>query len=1027
MNIRKFLKKPLWITLTSVFTVLFVGVIVGGVIADSWKKTISDFLDAPTYRIETIESEEEIDAEYYKSNYVQKDEDGNVIYVTDEETGYKHQLYDDLTLHEDGVKFARQVQKEGTTILWNNATGSATQGIPLENGSKVSVFGQTSVMMANSGQGSGQSNSSASTQFKNRLTNAGFSVNNTLWTFYNNNLIKHPTNATAGSAYEKPYKTVFALPWSDYTDSVKNSFASYGDAALIVVTRVSGEYEDCYQTGANTISGDYLGISANEKQVIDEVIKLKKSGTFKKVVMLLNTATSLRFKDFQPYQSDIDACVWIGQGGTQGLYEVADILKGTSIPSGHLPDTYVYDGQSAPAAVNAKAISYTNIPSNSGLDTNRQTKYMTYAEGIYIGYRYYETRYEDAVLGRYNATSTAGAVNSENNWKYSEEVAYPFGYGMAYTTFAYSNFKVEKNADDDNYTVTVTVTNTGEQTGADAVQIYIQKPYTEYDKNNNIEQAAVNLCGFAKTKELEPNEAVPLEIQVKADAFKTYDANNKETYIREKTSGVDAYYITAGQDSHDAINNILAKKGKTPANTNNVMDAAGNASLVEKIDFATDDFETYSKSSTGYEVTNQFNDTDWNRSDFVSNTVTYLSRQDWKTTYPKEAVKLRFHSDMLDALSYDYKLQEDPEAEMPLYEQAHQFNLIDMRGLEYDHEAWDVLLNQLSLEDMVNMMGSAYHGNGPIEHIANPGEVVYDGPLGVRRRYKTNGTDYITMSFPIAPLLAASFNAELANEVGKIKGEDILHTDLTGIYAPGANIHRTAYGGRAYEYYSEDGYLSGIMCKEETIGIQASGSVVNIKHFALNDQDDNRYGAAVWANEQSIREVYLEAFRPAVEEGDAWGIMSSFSRFGTKWAGAHYGLKTEVLRNEWGFDGYVISDCPFWTYMNIVDGLGAGTDCILYELSDSDKEAYYVAKESATVAQLIRQSAHRILYVIVNSNAMNGFTTNTRIIPVMTWWQITIIGLQVGFGILAAGSATMLVLSFVLKKKDNVVPETVQE
>lgn len=1008
----KIFKKPLWITLTAIFNVLFIASIIGGSIANVYKRTINSYFDLKNYDIETVESDEEIDAEYFKSKYVQKDEENEIIYAYEDKNNYSHQVYDNLALIEQGKKSARQVQREGATILWNNSLNSQNTGLPLKDKDSVSLFGRTSAQYVNSGDGSGNSIYFYTINVKNYLEDAGLNVNNTLWNFYK-------TGDGSGykpTDYEKPNE----VPWSKYNSSVKNSFANYGDAAIIFLSRRAGEFKDVLTENAGTISGDYCGLSQEEKDLIENVISYKKNNTFKKVILLLNTARGLNFNDLMPYRSDIDTCMWVGQCGSYGMYEIADILVGKSLPSGHLPDTYTYNGKSAPSYINAAYSTYKNskLFGIQGDEEVRKSRYIAYVENIYVGYKYYETRYEDCVLNQGNASSNVGAVESTSNWKYSEEVAFPFGYGGSYTEFTYSDFKVEKDSHD-NYKVNVKVTNTGKGKGADAVQVYIQKPYTEYDKNNGLEQASVNLCGFYKTKELNPNESVQITIPVKYDAFKTFDDAVKDTYIREKTTGSERYYLTVGQDAHDAINNILAKKGKTPANTNNVMDGEGKASLVEEFQFAEDDYETFSVSSSGEKITTRFTDTDWNKYENKGiETITYLSRKNWRDTYPKEVMGLSLTTDAVAQLAYDSEIEYTEEDKYPLYNQDHVFNLIDMKGLEFDHEAWDTLLDQLSLKDQIEVIGQAIYGTNPIDHIASPGESVNDGPLGIRKAYQDNaGEKDRTTSFPIIPLLGASFNKDLALEVGRVMGEDILQSKTTGIYAPSANIHRNQYGGRMYEYYSEDGFLSGELCKEQTIGIQESGSTVTLKHFALNEQESSRQGVGIWANEQSIREIYLEAFRPAVEEGKAKSVMASFTRFGVKWSGACSALNNDVLRGEWGFSGYVISDCPYFDYMGILDGLVGGNDCFLYELSDEKLSTYYKAESNPKIAQLIRQSVHRVLYVTVNGNAMNGYTTNTRMKLITNWWQYALIGLQVGLGIFGVGSAVMLVLCFVYKKK----------
>ncbi len=994
-----FLKRSFWAMLSIYMCIWLAIAMIAGSVLDSYKNVINATLGLTGYRTETITTEGE-DLEHFKSNYVQYNEDGTIKYVTDED-GYVHQVYDDVALRAAALEKASQVQREGTTILWN----SDDSGLPLDKGDKVSLFSHSTVDWVYSGGGSGGARTSGASDMKKALTNAGLSVNNTLWDFY---------KSGAGKDYVRTDRfTINEVPWSKYTDAVKNSFSSYGDAAIIVLSRRAGEGSvaqggafDVTQTEADTPSGDYYDMSAQERKMIEEVVALKKAGVFKKVVVLLNTATDMWLAPLMAFKNDIDCCMWVGQTGYQGLNEVGKILVGDSIPSGHLVDTFLMNTQSTPVFANSVAAMYTNANSFNFMNKGYQAMYVTYAEGIYVGYKYYETRYEDAVMGNGNATSGAGAVNSKGDWVYGEEVAFPFGYGDSYTTFEYSNYNITENSDGD-YEITLTVKNTGKVKGADAVQIYIQKPYTTYDRMWGIEQASVNLVGYAKTSEIKPGESEEVKIVVRDDAFKTYDAYNKKTYIREKGD----YYITVAQDAHEAINNILAAKGFTPENTKNVMDAAGNSSLVKTITFDNDDYTTFSVSEvTGNPITNQFDDADWNLyENKTDDKVVFLSRSDWQATYPSVTTKLTMNQEMVDETKWNQSIAADPADKMPTTGQGRVFSLIDMMGKAFDDPTWSQLLDQLTIDEMIKLLSTGYHGMKEVTSIAKPAEVTKDGPLGVKQKYQTNSSEY-TLSYPSTTLLAATYNDQLAYEVGELMGEDMMHAGVTGIYAPGANIHRSTYSGRNYEYYSEDGFISGIMCKQQTMGIQSKGCYVVIKHIVLNDQETNRHGINTWATEQAIREVYLPAFEYAVVEGDAMGLMSGFNRIGTKWSGAHAGLLTDVLRGEWGYEGFVISDCAWRDYMDVEDGLLAGNDCILDTVDASN---YNQVKNNPTLAQALRESTHRVLYVVANSNAMNGFSSNTRVYEVKEWWQELVTDIQTGVAIATAVVIVITILMFI--------------
>lgn len=367
--------------------------------------------------------------------------------------------------------------------------------------------------------------------------------------------------------------------------------------------------------------------------------------------------------------------------------------------------------------------------------------------------------------------------------------------------------------------------------------------------------------------------------------------------------------------------------------------------------------------------------------------------------------------DLAAALQYDKDFEEDPNAKMPTYGKNNGLSLIMLRGKSYDDLAWNDLLDQMTFDEQAKMLADAFRYTQAAPSINKPATKETDAPMGIRSTY-ANGQWAVT--FPSTPIIAATFNPELMLEVGKAKGEDILQCGHNGLYGTGGNIHRLPYSGRNFEYYSEDPYLSAVGLTQETLGIQSKGVYCIIKHFALNDQELNRWGANIWANEQSIREIYLLPFEYAVCEGDAHGLMSSFTRVGALWAGGDYNLCTNVLRKEWTFDGFIISDCQVNPYMSYLDGVLAGNDLWLYSILG---QGFHRWKDSPTVCQAMRESTKRVLYTVVNSNAMNGVSENSKIITIRTWWQDTLIGLIAGFAVLTAAASTMLVLSIIKRKK----------
>ena len=503
---------------------------------------------------------------------------------------------------------------------------------------------------------------------------------------------------------------------------------------------------------------------------------------------------------------------------------------------------------------------------------------------------------------------TAGEASK--GWSYTDEVAFPFGYGGSYTTFSYSDYTVEQNGDGD-YEVSVTVSNSGDVKGKEVVQVYIQKPYTEYDKQNHIEKSSVELVGFAKTEELEPGAEQTVTITVPAYEFKTYDAYGKGTYIVEEGE----HYLAVGSNSHDALNNILANKGYT---VDDGMDYNGNDELAVKIDdvnIAEDEFSV--SPFTQNPVSNRFDDADVNRYEGTKGQeITYLSRSDWNGTYPQPVV-LTCSEQMIEDLQYGPAPEPAEEGvEAPIYgevtSELGQLTLAMLMDVEYDDPLWEDLLNQLTLDESLTLVTAGSASFAGAESVAAPGGKSHDGPCGIRDGAILESY----MAFHCNGLLAATWNEPLIEELGNAFGMEIMHIGFTGIYGTGADIHRNAYSGRSWEYYSEDGFLSGKAYAAEVRGLQNRGVITFTKHFALNEQERNRYGGSVWANEQSIREIYLKAFEAGVTEGNANAMMSSFNRIGCTWAGSHKGLLTDVLRGEWGFIGMVETDAGVATALS---------------------------------------------------------------------------------------------------------------
>ncbi len=851
-----------------------------------------------------------------------------------------------------GLDLCRRVEAEGAALL-RNENGA----LPLEDGAKVSCFSTSSVNLVYGGTGSGNIDASTADTLRTALEKSGASVNDTLWSFYTEGPGKDYVRDSGGFTSSA---AVGEAPWSAYTDEVKSSVAEYGDAAIVVLSRVGGEGVDLEFQDVN-----YLALDENERDLLKNLTAMKEAGTLRKIVVLLNTANPLQVDFLTDNAYDVDACLWIGDVGISGINAVADILMGKANPSGSLADTYCYDNYSAPAMANFVPTVYAGY-AKGDIPDNAKT-YMIYQEGIYVGYKYYETRYEDQVMGTGNA----------GGYDYSADVAFPFGFGLSYTTFAYSDLEVAYNAQRQTYTLGVTVTNTGGMAGKETVQVYAQTPYTDYDRENGVEKAAVQLAGFGKTQELAPNGGSErLFITVNRRDLAAYDAYGAGTYILDAGD----YYLTAAADAHDAVNSILAAKGFTRADG---MDADGDPSLTYTWTEEQLDANTFSLSANGVPIVNRLSQSDPNlyfaQYDSANGSVRWVSRSDWQGTLPSEIVKIGLNDQLrreLQDVRYD---PADYEAvDMPVLGADNGLKLYDMIGLDYDDPQWEELLDQLTFDEMVKLIGDAFHWTMPVKSVEAPGTRDENGPQGLTASLIGSGsTQMAATAFTSEDVMAATFNVELMTEVGKVIGNNCLEAGIACLYGPGNNIHRTPYGGRNFEYYSEDGFLSGRMSAFEVAAIQAKGVHVVMKHFALNDCEQDRIGLGVWLNEQAAREIYLKAFQTPIEEGNGNGVMMAYTRWGTQWSGGSQGLG-EILRDEWGCQGMNITDNVLTTYVNGPDGVLAATS-IYDAMMPYVTQGLPKYRDDPVIVAAMREACHHNLYAIANSCGMNGVGRDTTI------------------------------------------------
>ncbi len=981
----KIFKRRLWEGLSVACASLLVLTTGGYHIAMSRSGVINDALKIPGAEIERSDEEQ---YQYFKSSYA--------------ESEYEK-------LQKDYLEICKQIEGEGLVLLKND-----NNALPLSEEEKVSCFLTGSVSFNYATSGSSAADTAGYTDFKTALESAGLEVNADLWNFYKGKMTgKDPYGrSSSGSVY-----LIKEVPYDQY-GSVTSTFGEYS-TAIVNIARDSGEGGDLTTMGSKKnadklgLDGSCLSLTQAEIDILEELTQLKKEGTVKKIIVTLNSSATIQLDFLERETIDVDACLWIGNVGKNGISAVAEALTGKIVPSGKLSDTYLNNNFSSPAMMqqsyNDMKLFMSAYENGGNLTDESQKYYGVYSEGIYVGYRYYETRYTDYV----NGTGNAG------KYDYSADVAYPFGYGLSYADFSYTAFDVTEAEDGKSFDVTVTVHNDSDTySGKEAVGIYLQKPYTDYDIQNGVEKAAVELVGYDKTDVIAPGEEDTVKINVKKELFKSYDANGAKTYIMDAGK----YYLAVGNGSHEAANNILAAQGKTVENTDGRMDADGNGALAKMVwDNPELDKTTYSVSAhTGNTIANQLDFADLNKYEGSDTDVTYVSRNDWTGTLPKGKITVSVTDKMFKDLQSRKPIPENPEAEMPAYNVrvGEGLTLAMLRGKPYKDTDWELLLNQMTFEEQEELLTGGMYSTIAVSSVAKPDTHEHDGPTGVSGS-KGN------LSMPSEGIWASSFNDELIRKVGEMLAEDARAIGDSGIYANAINIHRMPFGGRSHEYFSEDPYLTGKAAISEVQGIQSKGVVANVKHIAFNDQEDQRAGGSVWLNEQSAREIYLRPFEYALSSaegmGNAHAVMSAMNRAGTDWVGASLNILENIMRGEWGFDGYCITDMAESNtkfIMDYQDAFSRGTDLFLGE-----KGSLAEFRNNASFCQCMRESAHRILYVVANySAAMNGMTPDTVVSMAGWWWRTAIIAADCVFGVLTAGTAAMYVLCLVKQygaKKEN--------
>ena len=924
--------------------------------------------------------------------------------------------YDKDSIGDAEKQLDRQIANEGYVLLKNDGNT-----MPFEQGTTFSFFGEsvknltaTQSILTQFTGAKGNSN-----LLKDSFESRGLEVNQTLMDFYTKGAGSKYTMGTGSinfGAAEDFRINECPLSELEFADGVLDS--TKGTVPVFVMRRVAGEGRDMprsmynHATSAEDKAKTYLEPDSTELEILQYI-----NDNFDNGVVILNTASALNLGWLEQFPN-IKSVLFVPSTGTYGTDSLADIFAGEVSPSGKTVDTFEANSLNSPAAQNYGDYQYIDGDGNlTGYS------YVSYAEGIYVGYRYYETRYEDAVLGQGNA----------GDFDYDSEVVYPFGYGLSYTTFGWSNYQA--SWDGTTCTVSVDVTNTGDVAGKDIVEVYAQSPYTDYDRANGVEKSAVQLVNYGKTRLLEPGETQTVSVTFDQDMLKAYDANGAKTYILDAGT----YYVTAAHDSHDAVNNVLAAKGANVAgDASRVSTYVPSNTDVDTITYATD-------TKSGAEITNLFDD--------AKGDITYLTRADWEGTFPKHdgtplegnvstwGAEINAVDENGNPVSYAWGKVASPElidclkgldsgnpvsdatiADTPVYGQDNGISLIDLRGKDYNDPMWDQLLDELSAEDYRELVGHSGYGSNFVQSIGKPFNIDADTAAGLI--YGGTG-----MMFCSPVVMAQTWNQDLASAYGAMIGNEANIGGTTGWYAPSMNIHRTPFTGRNGEYYSEDPVISGTVASLEIKGAAEKGVYSTIKHFALNDQENHRgdggieQGCATWSNEQAIREIYVKPFdicmhvgtvdENYVEQGadgsysmattkvDACqAIMSAFNRVGATWAGGNYALLTSLARNEWGFNGWIVTDSANSAapYMDSSQMIRAGGDS---RLRSNENNYQYDANNSAEY-HYAREAIHHLLYVTANSKAMEGAMPGSVYVPGLQAVDKVRIGVTAGGAVVIA-------------------------
>ena len=862
--------------------------------------------------------------------------------------------------NKEAAGVAEEIMEDGIVLLKNESL------LPLNETKKLNIFGWESINPAYGGAGSGGINDLYEIVSLNQgLENAGFSINQELVDFYNNYGADNPEMSIQKQSWTLPEP-----PVDTYSDELIKSAKEYSDVAVVVLSRKAGEGHNDIPMDVRKAAYDnnsdeyddfpegehYLQLSQTERDMVDMVCS-----NFDNVIVVYNGANQfeLGFADEYP---QIKSVVWCPGTGNVGFNALGKVFSGEVNPSGKTPDTFIYDMTTAPWWNNAEKTEYTNLADmavegmNAGTAQVYAPAFTNYVEGIYVGYKYYETAAQE------------GAID------YDKTVQYPFGYGLSYTEFEQKMGELEEK--DGQISVDVEVTNTGDEAGKDVVEVYYNPPYT----NGGIEKSSANLIEFEKTNLLQPGESQTVTVTFSIEDMVSYDENNAKAYVLEKGD----YVISINSDSHT----VLDQKTYT-----------ADDDVVYK--------EENKRASDDTAATNVFED--------AKGDVTYLSRADHFANY-EEATKAPASAELGEPYVSEYHLNKNfdkttylnDKDKMPTTGADNGLTLADMRDADYDDPRWEKLLDQLTVDEMSNMIAMAGYQTAAMDSVGKVGTLDFDGPAAINNNFTGVGS----IGFPIEVVIASTWNKNLAQTWGECMGKISQEMGAEGWYAPGMNTHRTAFGARNYEYFSEDGVLSGNMGAKAVEGARKYGVYSYIKHFAM--YEGNAKMVSVWSNEQAIREIYLKPFEISVKQGGANAVMVSWSFLGDKWTGESSNLMKTVLRDEWGFRGMALTD--FFRnnghgFMNADAALANGVDAMLSTFNGEENNV--ANPEHPTSVLQMRNACKNVMYTVVSSWAYDGKHKETS----MENWKKAAIGIDVVIVLFMAGMEVLVIRGY--KKRKN--------